>query len=88
MSDWQEKTLRASLIEKHIILVLSLFGGMLGVDRAYNGDWFLAFLKTITLGGLFIWYILDIWYSAERLMRSWRRYNKYLAVVKKRNAVK
>ena len=51
---------------------------MLGIDRAYRGDIAFAILKTITFGGLFLWYLLDIWISAQDAMYSWRRYYEYL----------
>ena len=79
MSDLQEKALYAEVVEKHIILVLSMIGGMIGADRAYKGNGFLALLKTITIGGLFIWFIFDIWISAIQAMSTWRKYNKYLS---------
>jgi len=79
MSDLQEKALNAELIEKHIILVLSMIGGLLGVDQAYRGNSLAAILKTITIGGLFLWFLFDIWIAALQAMYAWRRYNKYLS---------
>ncbi len=64
--------------EKHMTLILSIIGGMFGVDRAYKGSLFLALIKTITLGGLFFWYILDIWYSASTASNTMNRYKEYL----------
>ena len=79
MSDLQEKALYAELIEKHIILVLSMIGGLLGVDQAYRGNSLAAILKTITIGGLFLWFLFDIWIAALQARYTWRRYNKYLS---------
>ena len=69
---------KANLIEVHITLLLSIVGGMIGADRAYRGQIGLAFLKFITLGGVLLWYILDIWISAFDAMNSWNRYYKCL----------
>lgn len=43
-----------------IALVLSLFFGHLGVDRFYNGQTLLGVLKLITVGGVLIWSIIDL----------------------------
>ena len=39
--------------------MLSIFGGPIGVDRLYIGDYLLGVFKTITCGGLLIWAFVD-----------------------------
>lgn len=40
-------------------LMLSIFGGPIGVDRFYIGDYLLGVFKTITCGGVLIWAFVD-----------------------------
>lgn len=40
-------------------LMLSIFGGPIGVDRFYIGDYLLGVFKTITCGGILIWAFID-----------------------------
>lgn len=40
-------------------LMLSIFGGPIGVDRIYIGDYLLGVIKTITCGGLLVWAFVD-----------------------------
>ena len=42
-----------------IALMLSIFGGPIGVDRFYIGDYLLGVFKTITCGGILIWAFVD-----------------------------
>lgn len=44
-------------------LMLSIFGGLIGVDRIYIGDYFWGIVKTITCGGLIIWSVIDIFFN-------------------------
>jgi TM2 domain-containing membrane protein YozV len=43
-----------------IALLLSIFLGWLGIDRFYVNHIGLGILKLITLGGLGIWWLIDI----------------------------
>ena len=40
-------------------LMLSIFGGPIGIDRLYIGDYLLGVLKTVTCGGILIWAFID-----------------------------
>lgn len=43
-----------------ISLILSIIVGSLGVDRFYVGDIGLGVIKLITCGGLYIWWLVDM----------------------------
>lgn len=55
--------------------LLSLFIGNLGVDRFYIGQTGLGFAKLFTLGGLFVWGLIDLFI----IMKATRRINGRLA---------
>lgn len=44
----------------YLILLFSIFLGYVGADRFYRGDIKLGILKLITLGGLGVWYLVDL----------------------------
>ena len=52
-------------------LILSLFLGTLGIDRFYLGQMGMGFAKLFTLGGLWLWAIID-WFL---IMNATRRLN-------------
>ena len=48
------------------VQVIAVFPGSLGVDRFYLGEKWMGFLKYITLGGVGIWWRLDIMSAKSR----------------------
>lgn len=42
------------------VLIISLFGGVLGIDRFYLGHQVLGVIKLLTCGGFYIWAIIDL----------------------------
>ena len=62
---------QSPVTESHVFLVITVVGGMFGLDKAYKGNYVLAILKFLTLGGLWIWQIYDIYVAAGEAGRSW-----------------
>ena len=67
----EESTSGDPVKQKHVFLLVTLVGGMFGLDKAYKGDYVLAVLKLLTLGGFMIWQIYDIYVAAGEAGRSW-----------------
>jgi len=67
----EESTSGDPVKQSHVFLLVTLVGGMFGLDKAYKGDYLLAVLKLLTLGGLWIWQIYDIYVAAGDAGRSW-----------------
>ena len=51
-------------------LLLSIFVGMLGVDRFYLGHTGTGILKVLSVGGFGIWFLLDIFLIATEQMKD------------------
>ena len=49
-----------------ISLILSIIVGYLGVDRFYVGDIGLGVIKLITCGGLYIWWLADMFMIMDK----------------------
>lgn len=61
-----------------ILLIVSLLGGELGIDRFMLGDTGLGIVKLITCGGFGIWFIID-WFlimpaTKERNLLKFQQY--------------
>ncbi|MBF0693996.1 MAG: TM2 domain-containing protein [Flavobacterium sp.] len=50
-------------------LIISLFGGTLGIDRFYVGDTGLGIVKLLTCGGFYVWTIID-WFLIMGITRE------------------
>ena len=57
--------------QSHVFLLVTIVGGMWGLDKAYKGDYHLAVLKLLTFGGLGIWQLYDIYVAAKEAGKSW-----------------
>lgn len=50
-----------------VVLMLSVFAGVLGIDRFYIGDVGLGVAKLLTFGGFYIWALVDIFLCYEKV---------------------
>ena len=74
-SKWQYLSF-IKLKDPQVALMLSIFGGPIGFDRFYIGDYLLGILKTLTCGGLLIWAIIDLFL----IRNSTQKYNKSIVM--------
>ena len=51
-------------------LIVSFFGGYLGIDRFYLGYTGLGILKLITFGGCGVWFVIDLILIAMRKLND------------------
>ena len=58
----QPQTMQQMNSEKDwlVTLILSIVVGGLGIDRFYTGSIVLGVLKLVTLGGLGLWWLIDL----------------------------
>lgn len=62
-----------------ISLILSIIVGYLGVDRFYVGDIGLGVIKLITCGGLYIWWLADMFMIMDKTrMRNYEQLTQVL----------
>lgn len=48
-------------VNKVAYVVLTMLFGFCGCDRCYMGQWCLGSVKGLTLGGCFVWAVIDYW---------------------------
>lgn len=53
-----------------IVLVISCLGGYVGLDRFYRGQVGWGIVKLITVGGVMIWYMVDLAIAAYRFGKA------------------
>ena len=68
---WSLDSGSSTTSEKHVILITAIIGGFIGLDRAYKGDGVTGVFKLLTLGGLGIWWLVDVYVAAKEAGRSW-----------------
>lgn len=51
---------RFGVVRDLVIFLLSVFVGFLGVDRFVNGDYVAGVIKLLTVGGLGVWWMVDV----------------------------
>lgn len=49
-----------------IAIILSVLAGCLGVDRFYIGDVGLGVVKLLTCGGLYVWWLIDLFVIMDK----------------------
>lgn len=64
--DYQVATIRmAQFKDPTLSLILSILVGSLGIDRFYIGDVGLGVGKLLTCGGIYIWWLVDLFMIQE-----------------------
>ncbi len=59
------------------LLLIALFAGSLGVDRFMLGQTGLGVLKLVTMGGLFVWALIDVFTAGSRAKEyNYQEFNK------------
>lgn len=60
-----ERISYTSLTDPTLMLIISIFFGMLGVDRFALGDIGLGVGKLLTCGGCYIWWLVDLFHIMD-----------------------
>lgn len=60
-----ERITYIQLTDPTLMLIISIFFGMLGIDRFALGDIGLGIGKLLTCGGIYIWWLVDIFYIMD-----------------------
>lgn len=66
-----------------VAIILSIFLGVLGVDRFYIGDTGIGVGKLLTFGGCYIWWLIDIFLIIDATkQKNFELLSRYLAIAK------
>jgi TM2 domain-containing membrane protein YozV len=60
-----ERVTYVQFTDPTLMLIISIFFGMLGVDRFALGDIGLGVGKLLTCGGIYIWWLVDLFYIMD-----------------------
>lgn len=69
LSNIDEQQVTYALMEMKdpsIAIILSVLAGSLGIDRFYIGDVGLGVLKLLTCGGLYVWWLIDLFLIMDK----------------------
>lgn len=58
--DWADPECRTRRKSQRTAYFLALFGGILGLDQFYLGEYLLGIVKLSTVGGLGVWWLADV----------------------------
>lgn len=71
------------MTEPTVAIILSIFLGVLGVDRFYIGDTGIGVGKLLTFGGCYIWWLIDIFLIIDATkQKNFELLSRYLAIAK------